>query len=120
MNALVTHQRPNCRRFVPAAALGLLLCGLGAGAAACVSRPVTHSVTMDGTTYQPSEITVNAGDTVVWINKDFFPHTATWQGIFDSGTVNPGQTWQYVPTKPGKIDYVCTLHPTMKGTVIVK
>ena len=39
---------------------------------------------------------------------------------FDSGEIAPGKTWKYTAKKPGKFPYVCTLHPTMKGTLVVE
>ena len=49
------------------------------------AKPVTHTVTIDATRYQPARLVVHAGDTVVWVNKDVIPHTATAKGGgFDS------------------------------------
>jgi len=115
----MTPDRLNRPLAVRAAVLALLL-SVSAGAAACGSRPVTHTVTIDSTTFQPGDLTVNAGDTIVWINKDLFPHTATSGGLFDSGSIAPNQSWQYTPSEPGEFDYVCSFHPTMKGRLSVK
>lgn len=83
--------------------------------------PASHTVTMDGTQYAPQELTVKAGDTVVWVNKDPFPHTVTARsGGFDSKTIGPGKSWTYRVRKAGVFPYVCTLHPTMKGTLKVE
>jgi plastocyanin len=61
------------------------------------------------------------GDSVEWINRDPFPHTATSaRGGFDSRTIAPGQSWKYVATKRGDFAYICTFHPTMKGTLKVE
>ena len=59
-------------------ATALVLAG-GAGAmlAGGRAKPVTHTVTIDATSYQPARLAVHAGDTVVWVNKDLIPHTAT-------------------------------------------
>jgi plastocyanin len=102
-----------------AAALFLLCCGIGAAAAA--PRVTTHSVTIDGTRFQAEALTVKAGDVVVWVNKDPFPHTVTSQaGGFDSREIAPGQSWKYKFGKSGEFPYVCTFHPTMKGIVRVR
>ncbi len=78
-------------------------------------------MTIEGTRFEPSALTVNAGDTVVWINKDPFPHTATSEtGAFDSKEIGPETTWRHVPTKKGTFAYVCRLHPTMKATLQVR
>jgi plastocyanin len=104
-----------------ATALALVLGGIGAGAAGCTAPPVTHTVVIDGTAFQPAALTVKAGDSIVWINKDPFPHTVTSaSGVFDSKPLQPSQSWTYVAGKKGELSYVCTLHPTMKGTLRVE
>lgn len=79
-----------------------------------------HTVLIDGTSYQPQKISVKAGDTVVWVNKDPFPHTVTAKGAFDSRDIAAGKSWQHVMRKAGTYDYVCVYHPNMKGTVEVR
>lgn len=93
-----------------------------AGPAQPVSAgPATHTVTMDATAYSPQELAVNADDTVVWVNQDPFPHTATSQaGGFDSKSIAPGESWKYKATQRGAYPYICTFHPTMKGILRVK
>jgi plastocyanin len=78
---------------------------------------------MKGMAFVPATLEVAVGDTVVWVNDDLVPHTATaasGETVFDSGMVPPNGSWKYVTTKAGTIPYVCTLHPTMKGTLIVR
>ena len=93
------------------------------------TSPATAEVTIlsgaaypNSTGYSPSTITVVIGvnNTVQWVNNDTAPHTVTaTDHSFDSGNLNPGDTWIYTFTKPGTYTYVCTYHPWMKGTVIV-
>src|SRR5262245_2761910 len=104
---------------VLAATLGPLLCSLGPSAAAPAVKPATHTVVMEAVSFQPSVLTMRAGDSVVWLNKDPFPHTATADS-FDSKVIAAGESWKYTPTARGEFPYVCTLHPTMKGTLRVK
>jgi plastocyanin len=81
----------------------------------------THTVAIDGVTFDPETLAVKAGDTVVWVNKDPFPHTVTSQtGGFDSHDIAPGQSWSYTTTKTGVFPYLCTLHPTMHATLKVE
>ena len=104
-----------------AAALGLVMVSMAPGAAAGAARPVTHTVTIEGTSFGPAELTVNAGDSIVWVNKDPFAHTATSKtGAFDSREIAPGKSWKYIAKKPGDFPYVCAIHPSMKGTLHVK
>lgn len=79
-----------------------------------------HTINMDGTRFTPETLTVQRGDRVVWVNKDPFPHTATAGRTFDSGSIPAGKSWSYVAREPGEYAYVCTLHPGMKGTLIVR
>ncbi len=91
-----------------------------AGAVIDGRQPKTQRVTIEGTTFQPERLTVAAGDTVVWTNKDPFPHTATSSsGAFDSGNIAPDRSWKQKFVKKGEHRYVCRLHPTMKGLVKV-
>lgn len=80
----------------------------------------THTVLMDGTRFVPEDVTVSRGDRVVWINKDPFPHTATAPGEFDSKSIAAGGSWSLTVTRTGEFAYVCTLHPGMKGVLVVK
>jgi len=84
-------------------------------------KPAKHTVTIDALQFQPSVIEVKRGDSIVWTNKDPFPHTVTAEGTFDSQQIQPGESWTYkVQQKPGEIPYICSLHPTMKAVVRVK
>lgn len=88
---------------------------------AAVPAPRTHTVTIDASRFSPARLTVAPGDTVVWKNVDMFPHTATSTvGAFDSKEIPPGRTWSYTLPKKGVLDYLCTLHPTMKGSIRVR
>jgi plastocyanin len=103
------------------AAFGLLLWSLNPGAADAAGKPATHTVVMEATAFAPPSLTVAAGDIVVWVNKDPFPHTATSEaGKFDSKPIDAGKSWKFTAGGKGEFDYVCTLHPTMKGTLRVK
>jgi plastocyanin len=104
-----------------AASLGLVLFGLGAGAAQGARQRTTHTVTIDASRFEPELSAISAGDTAVWINKDIIPHTATSQaGGFDSGEIAPGKSWKYTARQKGEFPYLCTFHPTMKAILRVK
>ncbi len=97
-------------------ASGLLWLGAGAIAA----KPATHTVVIEGLKSFPEDLTVKRGDTVVWINKDPFPHTATAKGVFDSGSIAAGGSWKYIAREVGEHPYLCTFHPNMKATLRVE
>jgi plastocyanin len=84
------------------------------------SASATVAVTMGDYFYRPRDATVSAGDSVTWTNKGKVPegHTATGQG-FDSGILQEGETYTHRFDTEGTFDYVCTLHPNMRGTVTV-
>jgi plastocyanin len=83
--------------------------------------PRRHLVEIRGFAFQPAVLQVARGDTVVWINRDIVPHTATPTGKaqWDTGTLTQGQEGRHILRRRGSFSYVCTLHPTMKGTLIV-
>jgi len=91
-----------------------------AGAAALAAPAAKDTVVMDGVSYQPATITVKRGATVSFVNKDPYPHSVTSAGNFDSRDIAPGKTWKYTAKKAGRFDYTCTLHPNMKGTLVVE
>lgn len=80
-----------------------------------------HVVEIRGMAFHPAVLEVAPGDTVVWINRDMVPHTATADGSsgWDTGVLAQQDSGQYVPRRIGETPYVCTLHPTMQGRVIV-
>jgi plastocyanin len=83
-------------------------------------KPATHTIVMEGTSFKPARLTITLGDSVTWVNKDFFPHTATAADAFDSGIIAAGSSWTHTPRTRGAFDYVCTLHPTMRGALQVQ
>lgn len=73
--------------------------------------------------FDPAEVTVPAGSTVVWVNTGKEEHTVTSdpdsREKFDSGYKKRGASWQRVFSRPGRYGYYCAPHPWMKGTVVV-
>ncbi len=92
--------------------------GLGVAPEAAAVTQV-HTVTIVGMHFVPETITVHRGDRVVWVNKDPVPHTATGK-FFDSHSIAVNASWSLVVHKAGRYPYICTLHPTMKATLIVE
>ncbi|HEU0016335.1 MAG TPA: cupredoxin family copper-binding protein [Longimicrobium sp.] len=85
---------------------------------AAVSGPVVRAG-MRNMAFAPPRLEITAGTTVTWTNNDPLAHTVT-SGGFDSGLIQPGQSWSYTFTTAGTYDYHCTPHPFMKGVVIVR
>ena len=81
----------------------------------------THTVRIEGMKFVPERLEVAPGDTVVWTNKDFLPHSVTaGEAKVESGDLAPGKTFRFVARKKGEMSYICRLHPVMKGVVVVK
>ena len=83
-------------------------------------EPKTHQVEIRAMQFVPATLTVNAGDTVVWTNRDVVPHTVTAAGAFDSQSIAGGQAWLHVVTGTGELTYGCTFHPTMTAKLTVR
>ncbi len=73
--------------------------------------------------FVPADVTAKVGQKVEWTNTDGqTPHnvTSTTDGVdFKSDNMENGDTFDYTPTKAGKIDYVCTIHSGQNGTITV-
>jgi plastocyanin len=71
--------------------------------------------------FVPERLEVAVGDTIVWTNRDFLPHSVTAQATgIESGDLGEGQSWRMVARQKGEIAYICRLHPVMRGVVIVE
>jgi plastocyanin len=82
--------------------------------------PGTNEVWIQGSSFNPSSITVTAGTTIMWTNKDGVAHTVTSDsGLFDSGSMGNGGTFSQQFNTPGTFPYHCIVHPGMKAVVIV-
>jgi plastocyanin len=70
--------------------------------------------------FDPAELEVAAGTEVTWTNDDQAPHTVTADGgAFDSGTLEPRDTFSVVVDGNGPVTYACMIHPEMTGTIVV-
>ena len=85
------------------------------------AAPVSGNViTIDGFAFAPASVTVSAGSTVTWTNRDEEPHTVVANdGSFHSPGMGTGATFSHTFSAAGTFDYVCSIHPMMHGTVVV-
>ena len=97
--------------------------GAPPGAASSTASPAAvagDQVTIDNFAFAPATLTVKVGSTVTWTNKDEEPHTvAASDGSFHSPGMGTGATFSHTFSTAGKFDYVCSIHPMMRGTVVV-
>ena len=102
----------------------LLLAVLFSGVSAlsfAAPKSKTHTVEIEALKFSPATLEVMTGDTVIWNNKDAFPHNATAENKgFRSADIQSGQSWKFKAGNKGVFPYVCTLHPGMRAVLIVK
>jgi len=95
-------------------------------AALMFTPPAAHSATtpavvMKNDAYSPQNLTIVAGQSVIFTNADDDAHTVTaTDGGFDSKGLDTNDVWRHTFAKPGIYRYFCELHPFMKGTIVVK
>jgi plastocyanin len=82
---------------------------------------VRGSSTLTTTAYAPNPISIAPGGTITWTNNDTESHTSTGDdGSWNSGTINPGASFNRTFPNAGTFTYHCTIHPGMIGTVTVR
>jgi|SRR5215831_7715767 len=78
-------------------------------------------VKIDNFTFTPATLTVPAGTEVTWTNRDDIPHTVVSDDqVMKSKTLDTDDKFTFSFTKPGTYSYFCSLHPKMKGKVVVQ
>lgn len=104
-----------------------------AQATAAVASPAATSVPSGSVSYirirdshfDPEELTVDRGTTVIWTNEDAITHTVTHMApvgettLFDSGTLYQGQTFSYTFTTPGRVEYADVKHAGGRNYLII-
>jgi amicyanin len=110
----------------------LVAAALGAATAtmlAAVVLPVraqnaapADAVSIDNFTFNPTPLTVKAGTTVTWTNKDDIPHgiASSTNAFAKSRALDTDQSFSFTFTTPGTYQYFCYVHPHMVGTVVVE
>jgi plastocyanin len=113
--------------LIAALTLGLAACGGGGGGGGgqpassqtCPSGAVT--IKMVDIKFDPEAATAGVGQEVCWVNDDTIDHdvVAKSGATFKSDLFGKGETFTATVDKPGTVDYVCTIHPGMTGTLEV-
>lgn len=86
-----------------------------------VAAAGSATVEIAGMSYEPQSTTVAVGDTVTWSNGSFLVHTVTAvNGLFDSERIPDRSSFSYTFQQAGTYAYYCTVHPGMRGDVVVK
>jgi plastocyanin len=91
----------------------------------CISTPEkaihkVYNVEIKQMQFQPALLTLQKGDTVVWINRDIVAHDVTEEPnkAWTSSVMSPGKSWSLVVTQSA--DYYCSIHVVMKGKLLVE
>lgn len=112
------------KRFVKQAAWScfgmILMAGCVPTGGGSSTTAVTDTVMINQMKFQPAELYVNKGDTVVWINADIVGHDVTEfpDKAWSSDTIQPEMVWKTVIYD--NTDYFCSIHPTMKAKIVVR
>src|SRR5207247_8495473 len=123
------ERKKNMRRSVSIAVLTVaLVIGLGtidihhvSVLASAQQKAETTEVKIDNFSFGPGTLTVPAGTTVTWINRDDIPHTVvSTEGVFKSKVLDTDEKFSFTFSKAGTYPYFCSIHPKMTGKVIVQ
>ena len=80
----------------------------------------TTTVDISNHAFNPAQLNVAPGTTVTFVNNDAEPHTATADnGLFDTGVLEPGSSFEVLLDGSGTVTYHCELHPHMQGSIVV-
>jgi plastocyanin len=86
-----------------------------------VPEAKNRSIEISSFAFNPASLTVKVGTTVTWTNQDSAPHTVVADdGSFASQKFSKGESFNFIFTKPGTFQYFCSVHPSMRATVIVE
>ena len=94
--------------------------GEGASSEACPDGAVV--IEMVDIKFDPEDATAKAGQEICWTNEDSIDHNAVAEtgATFESELFGKGQTFTATVDEPGRVEYVCTIHPGMTGTLTVE
>jgi len=111
------------RSAIAAAVFGAVVgSGLAGGALIARAQSPASAVSIDNFTFNPQKLTVKAGTTVTWTNKDDIPHgIASANNAFSkSKALDTDDSYSFTFTTPGTYAYFCYIHPHMTGTIVVE
>ena len=96
-------------------------CACLAMSTSAVESAENDVVTIHNFAFSPNALTISAGTVVTWKNLDGEPHTVVSdQGTFRSEALDENDSYQFKFDKPGTYRFICSIHPTMSGTIVVK
>ena len=94
---------------------------VGASSESSAAPPDSDQIVIKDFMFTPNSLTVKAGSSVSWANKDDEPHSVVSDtNLFRSGAIDTNETFSYKFDKPGTYHFTCAIHPRMVGTIIVQ
>ncbi len=106
--------------LVPAQAAGAHVRATGVPASVTPASATRERVKIVDFAFRPRTITISKGTKVTWVNRGTVSHTTTSKtGVWDSGSLAPGETFSHTFRKAGTYRYHCTIHTDMKGKIVV-
>ena len=111
------------RRIVTSTVLGATVGSvLAAGVLLARAEGTPNTVTIDNFSFAPATLTVKAGTTVTWMNKDDIPHgIGSANNAFKKGpALDTDDSFSFTFTTPGTYQYFCYIHPHMVGSIVVE
>jgi plastocyanin len=86
----------------------------------CTSNTNANTVTIQNNTFNPATLYVQTNSTITWINKDSVTHrVVSNSGLFDSGNLTTGMSYNYTFNKAGSYPYHDLMNPSITGTIVV-
>jgi len=111
----------------------IILAGMTAGCTSSPSpspantqtaSPGGSAITIKNFAFDPPSLTVKTGTGVTWINQDTAPHAIVSDtgspASFSSGSLPSGASYTFTFTRAGTYPYICSIHPSMKGSITVR
>ncbi len=114
------------KAFIFAMAVFAIVLGIGGGARIYAAPADSQSaaetaIKIDNFSFTPATVTIPAGTTVRWTNRDDIPHTVVSDDkIFKSKALDTDEQFTYTFTKPGTYSYFCSIHPKMTAKIVVQ
>lgn len=113
------------RRWILSVAM-LAVLFVSAGSRMAAANPPANpssevAVKIDNFSFSPATVTIPAGTTVRWTNRDDIPHTVVSDDkAFESKVLDTNEEFTYTFTKPGTYGYFCSIHPKMTAKIVVQ
>jgi plastocyanin len=108
---------PTRRGAIASAAMAAAV--LGGAPVAALAAPATHRVEIRNMRFGPVPANVHVGDTIIWVNRDVFRHTATARNRSFNVDLPPSASVRMVVRRSGVTPFYCIFHPGMTGQLVI-